>query len=77
MYGSVVAGRYSNQHVLPLAHMKVRHSLCNLLMMSGGICYLCLQVSGDPSYQPEINTTFTIDSLDEQLGMAYGTSCPL
>ena len=23
VYGSIVAGRYSNQHVLPLAHMAV------------------------------------------------------
>jgi hypothetical protein len=46
VYGSVVAGRYSNQHVLPMAHMVV---------------------SGDPSYQPETNTTFNIESLDEQL----------
>ena len=26
VYGSVVAGRYSNQHILPLAHMVVRRT---------------------------------------------------
>lgn len=36
VYGSVVAGRYSNQHILPLAHMVVS-SLSTTALLKGHI----------------------------------------